>query len=512
MDRMQKLQLVTAGRDAHRRRAKEHLVDYVTWTFPSYRVYWHHLEIIRQLEAVERGDIDRLMIVTPPRHGKSELASIRFPAWYLGRNPRREIIACAYGDDLVSGFGARLRNIMGSGEHEEVFGKEAALSSDVRARNRWFTNSGGVYRSAGVGGGITGFGANLFILDDPIRGFMDANSEVVRNQVWNWWTNDAYTRLMKGGAIVVIGTRWHEDDPIGRLLERQPGEWTVVHFPAINGKEEALWPDEFSRAALERIRATTDARTWQSLYQGDPLPEEGIFFKQEWFRPAERRYGPRDAERGLIRVYAASDYAVTGNDGDYTVHLVVGITKDDRIQVLDMWRGQTTPNEWTDAMLDMAKRWKPLMWAEGKGGVQKAAEPYIAKRQRERKIFFARMQIPETVDKRTRAISIQGRMAAGMVEWPMNAPWFSQAQAEQLSFDAGKYDDIVDTLSLIGKMLDGMAPGKAAKRPDDKPGAMPIIGGGGQLPPGTRQATMREIVDETLKSRRGRRQRLRRYG
>ena len=493
-------------REKHRRRSRDSLLDYVTWTFPAYRVGRHHLQIANALEKIEAGEIDRLMIFAPPRHGKSLLASIRFPAWYLGRNPTREVIAAAYGGELVAGFGSRLRNLMGSEEHREVFGDKASLAEDVRARDRWLTKSGGVYRAAGVGAGITGFGAHLLLIDDPVKSREDADSETMRAKVWDWYQNDAYTRLMKGGAIVVIMTRWHEDDLGGRLLEHDEDEWTKIHLPALNDRGEALWPDEYPVEALERTRHQVGPRAWQALYQGSPTPDDGTFFQAEWFKESPARFTPRDAQRGIIRTYGASDYAVSSNEGDFTVHVVAGIDANDDLHILDLWRKQATPDVWTDSLINLAERWKPIMWAEEQGAIQKAAEPFIAKRQAERKAYFARMQIPSTKDKPTRAQAIQGRMATGKVYWPTKAPWYPEVLDEMLKFPAGKHDDVVDTIALLGRMLAGMAHGKNITRVD-KPGIFPIMltGDQKQAPPGMRAVTWGEVIEESRKQKRRKR-------
>ena len=172
---------------------RDHLIDYVCATYPQYRPGKHHYQIAEKLEAVERGEISRLLIFAPPRSGKSELVSARFPLWYLGRNPRGQIIASSYGGTLAGEFGRQLRNLTHHPVHRAIF-PDAVLRQDSQARDHWVTKSGGVYIAAGIGGAITGYGANLLIIDDPVRSVEDANSETVRENTWNWYTHDAYTR------------------------------------------------------------------------------------------------------------------------------------------------------------------------------------------------------------------------------------------------------------------------------------------------------------------------------
>ena len=499
LPREDKVRLAELLKDQRRRLARDHFLNYAQYVRPDYKIAPHLEKIAAKLEAVERGEIDRLMIFLHPRAGKSLTCSIIFPAWYFGRNPRNQIIASAYGESLVSGFGARIRNIMSSPEHKEVFGLQGSLSGEAQARDHFLTQAGGVYRASGVGGAITGFGANILIIDDPVRGREDADSEVMRNKVWEWWQNDAYTRLMPGGAVLVIMTRWHEDDLSGRLLDANHGEWDILHIPAINTDGEACWPEMFDLDALGRIKRDVGHRTWQALYQGDPIPDSGNFFQKEWFHQVPRHFSPEDVSNRLITTYGCSDYAVSGGGGDWTVHVVAGVDPDDNIHILDMFRGQSTPDIWADKMIDMAIRWKTILWAEGRGGLQKAVEPYIVKRQMERQHYFAKVQIQETQSKRERAIAFQGRMASGKVFWPKNAGWYGTAETELLRFDAGKNDDIVDALSLLGQMLASMAPGRNPPKPPDQMGVLTIGDYESNHGP---QITWNEVIERSKKIRR----------
>ena len=226
----------------------------------------HHRLIAEKLEAVERGEIDRLMIFMPPRHGKSELASKRFPAWCLGRNPKRQIIAASYNSDLASDFGRNVRNIVAEPEFGQVF-RNVGLAPDSQAANRMNTNHGGTYVAAGVGTAVTGRGADIALIDDPFKDREEADSQRRRDVVWDWYRSTLFTRLMPGGAVVVILTRWHEDDLAGRLLEAEGDQWTVLSMPAINNAGEALWPEWYDVDALARIKATIGQREWSALYQ-----------------------------------------------------------------------------------------------------------------------------------------------------------------------------------------------------------------------------------------------------
>jgi predicted phage terminase large subunit-like protein len=445
-----------------RRKARKSLIEFTKYTLPQYIEAKHHTLIAQKLEAVERGEIDRLMINMPPRHGKSELASRRFPAWFLGRHPTKSIIAASYNSDLASDFGRQVRNIVSSGEYTPLF--QTALAEDSRAANRWNTSQGGSYVAAGVGTAITGRGADVFLIDDPIKDRQEADSETQRQTVWDWYTSTAYTRLAPGGRIIVIQTRWHEDDLSGKLLAEQArggDKWDVLELPAINDHGEALWPDFYDLAALERIRTVLPARDWSALYQQRPAPDEGDYFKREWFR----FYNTVPQH---LRTYGASDYAVTAKGGDYTVHVVAGVDPDDNLYILDVWRAQSESHVWVDAFIDLVAKHKPLNWGEEQGQIIKSLGPFIDKRMRERRVYCRREQMASVADKPTRARSFQARAAMGKVYLPHNAPWVADVLGEMLNFPVGKHDDAVDALGLIGRMLDTMSSGRAAK-PDAPP-------------------------------------------
>jgi len=270
---------------ARRELARRHLIDFIEYTFPGYEAAPHHKLIADHLEAVERGELDRLMITMPPRHGKSELASRRFPAWFLGRQPNRGIIAASYNSDLATDFGREVRAIVNSQEYGAIF--KTSLSQDSRAANRWNTAQGGTHIAAGVGTAVTGRGADVLLIDDPLKDRDEADSEVKRQRIWDWYTSTAYTRLAPGGRVVVIQTRWSEDDLSGRLLDAMESggdDWTVLSLPAISEQGEPLWPERYPIKALERIRANIGNRDWSALYQQEPAPEEGLYFKREWMR------------------------------------------------------------------------------------------------------------------------------------------------------------------------------------------------------------------------------------
>lgn len=703
------------------------LISYAAYQWPSYRDAQHHRLIARKLEAVERGEITRLMITMPPRHGKSMLASEFFPAWYLGRNPDHCVVTATYAQELADDFGRKVKNQIEDATFRSVF-PGVGLADDSKSAKRFHiegvdggyehaTTQRGAYYAVGVGGPLTGRGAHLLLIDDPVKNREEADSEITRRKTKDWYTSTAYTRLMPGGRIVVIqcmtgdtpvlmetgqekplrdirrgdrvatydsgkiavstvrnwtnngpdrvfeirmtsgrivkanarhpflvdkdgeptwiqtknlrpgqeifrangangkaksvatkgatspsgvavnvhrtttrsggltafahlrsildqgvkricaiatglaslsmkdflpsrvafvpcassrlpartrvpigmgssasiiatiarkfagfsatiatlqsdterplkssvqplstyeitrdtvvevvdagvedvfdvqidrtenfiagglvshNTRWNEDDLSGWLqLEHAHEGWEILNLPAINEEGEALWPEQYPTEALERIRRALPARDWSALYQQRPAPEEGDYFKSEWLRPYVKA-----PLRDTLNIYGASDYAVTADGGDYTVHGVVGIDPDDNLWLLDLWRKQAASDEWVEEFCNMVLRWKPIGWAEETGQIKAGVGPFLGRRQRETGAYVAREQFPTRGDKAVRAQSIRGRMALGGLYVPVNAPWYPAFRGELLSFPAGRNDDQVDMLGLVGQLLD----------------------------------------------------------
>jgi predicted phage terminase large subunit-like protein len=440
-----------------RRKARRHLLAFTEYTNGLYTPANHHRLICEKLEAVERGEIDRLMIFMPPRHGKSELASKRFPAWVLGRNPRRQIIAASYNSDLASDFGRNVRNIVAEPEFSEVF-PGVTLAQDSHAAARLNTNRGGAYVAAGVGTAVTGRGADIALIDDPFKDREEADSERRRDLVWDWYRSTLFTRLMPGGAIVLIQTRWHEDDLAGRLLATET-DWDVLELPALDSDGRALWPEWYDERALERIKATIGPREWSALYQQRPQPDEGTFFQREWLKEWVEK--PKE-----LNIYGTSDYAVTDGGGDFTVHRIWGVASDGTIYRLDGWRGQTAADEWVEKKLDLIAKWKPLAWFGEAGVIQKAVEPMLRRRMMDRKVFCRLEWLASIHDKPTRARGFQARAAMGKVRVEPGAD-----VSEFLSFPAGKHDDEVDAASLMGRALDMAHPAvvAATAKPNNPP-------------------------------------------
>lgn len=442
--------------------AHSNLLAYVRLQFPGYKIGNHHRKIADALMAVERGEIKRLVIQAPARHGKSLLTSEYFPAWYLGRNPDKYIITATYGQELADDFGRKVRNQMRSPEHEAAF-PQCKLAEDSQSASRFGTEQGGSYFALGVGGAATGRGSHLLVIDDPIKGREEADSETYRKRLKDWYASVAYTRLMPGGAIIIMNTRWHEEDLTGWVLAEHTHEnWTVIDLPALDDKGNALWPEQYDEEALARIKLTIGQREWQALYMQRPAPDTGDYFKREWFKSYDR--APKH-----LRIYGASDYAVTADDGDYTEHGVFGLDPEGELYLLDWWSGQTTSDVWIETQLDLIDKWKPQAWVGESGPIRRSVEPFLTRRMKERRSLCRLDWLPSVNDKPTRCRAFQAIAASGMFYMPMKEDYAQRLLRQMLTFPVGVFDDAVDVCSLIGRFIDQM---RDARIPKDR--AKPI--------------------------------------
>jgi predicted phage terminase large subunit-like protein len=453
--------------------AQDDLLNYVRFTMPDakdpspnprtrYLTGRHHELMARKLHDLEAGRIKRMILNLGPRHGKTELASKRFASWWSGRHPEQSLILGTYNEVYAGDIGRAVRDNIQSHEHQLVF-PDHTLKAGSEAAQRLETTLGGQLSFVGRGGSITGRGGHGLIIDDPIKDRKEADSQLIRDQLWDWFNQVIGTRMMTSDAwIMLIQTRWHEDDLVGRLTDplnafynpEEAKHWTIVDLPALalendplNRKPgEALWPERFPVPFLEEQRRR-DPRGFQALYQGRPSPDSGTFFHAEWLRT----YRP-DELPSELRIYAASDHAVsTQQFRDKTVLIVVGVAENGDIYVLPnlFWRAASA-DVVTDAMLNMIREHRPLHWWAERGHISKAIGPFLRRRMAEEKVYGAISEITPVADKQTRAQSIQGRMAMGKVYFPAFAPWWPEAKSQLMKFPFGAHDDFVDALAYIG--------------------------------------------------------------
>ena len=403
------------------------------------------------------------MLLVPPRHGKSQLASRRFPAFYLGHHPDRHFLSVSATADLAADFGRDVRNLISGAEYGWML-RETVLAADSHAKGKWHTAAGGVYYLIGIGGAVLGRGAHVMLIDDHFASMDEALSEATRKKVWDWYTGTAYNRLMPGGAIVVISHRMHEDDLAGRLLAQQAAggdRWEVVELPAIDDHGMALWSEAYPIAALKRIRLKHATAVLVGAISAKADAGHRRLFQGRLAQTLRQSPRARNAY-GLRRLRLCRDRRWRRLYG--ACHCRHGPGKP--LYVLDLWREQTSSEKWIEAFCDLVLRWRPLDWAEEQGQIKASVGPFLSRRQHERKAYVNREPFPTRGDKAVRAQSIRGRMALEGLYVPVHAPWYPAFRAE-CSFPAGKHDDQVDALGFdraIARQDDGVSPAEAGSR------------------------------------------------
>jgi predicted phage terminase large subunit-like protein len=457
---------------ASRELARRHFLPFVQRFNPAYDAGWVHKIVAEKLEEfsekVARKESPRLMIFMPFRSGKSELTSRRYPSWHLGKYPQHEFIAASHTVNLSMGFSRRNRALLRDNDYQLIF--DTRLDPDSQSAEEWMTTEGGGYLAAGVGSGIAGRGAHVLMIDDPVRSMEDADSATVRDDVWDWYTADAYSRLAPGGGIVLIMTRWHEDDLAGRLLaEMKTGgeQWEILNFQAIaeedeefRKKGEALHPARYDEAAWARIRKVIGERKFAALCQQHPTPETGHFFTRDMFR----YYDPDMLDTSRLVGYQAWDMAVTQNTwSDYTVGITAGMDEFEDLYILDRVRDKLDSYDAVQAICDTFIKWRSILDLVGveEGQIKKSIEPFLNRVLDEKKLYDLHIMPlpPGRADKAARAQTIRGMMRQGKV-WlphPDKAPWVLELVDEMLRFQAGgSHDDQVDAMAWLGQMVNNM--------------------------------------------------------
>tara|TARA_R110000787_G_scaffold137573_8_gene251205 strand:- start:651 stop:2213 length:1563 start_codon:yes stop_codon:yes gene_type:complete len=480
-----------------RHEASESIIKFAQYMNPAFEIYKPHEMIAEHLHAVWSGECRRLAVFIPPGSGKSELISRTFAAWGFGHDPLFKFIQTSYVSDLAEGFSRHIRNKIAHPRYSNVF-PDVQLSADQRSVDDWTTAQGGTFRAEGVGGSLIGYHAQIAIVDDPFKGYEEAMNPNERRKAWDWYTGTLLNRLRPykdaGGAVILVMQRWHDKD-LGGLAEVDP-DWTILKLPSLAEKNdplgrsigEPLIPQWRSKAELLDLQAK-QPRIFIAAHQQKPIPDEGDIFSMADFG----RYDADDLPPNLV-FYAASDYAVTEDGGDFTVHLVAGISPKGHIYIVDMYRKQANSAQWVDAMIDIIQKYQPFRWAEERGQIIKGVGPFLSLRMQEEGAYTLRTSYTSSANKILRTSAIAGMVNEGRVLLPRSADWLGEFEHEIVRFPAAEHDDQVDAFSLLGRMI-GKIKGEFKDQEPHDPNATDIA---------PRARTFGETMTRAAISRKGR--------
>lgn len=481
---------------AARTLARRRLLPFIRRFRPKYQAGWVHEDICRRLERfvrqIEEGKSPRLLLMMPYRHGKSEISSRHLTPWMIGQHPEWEVIAASNAQSLATSFSRYIRDLMRDPSYQALF-PDAALDPSSQSVENWNTTRGGGYMAAGVGTAIIGRGAHCLIVDDPVRDAEAADSNVIRDNTWEWYLSTAYSRLSPGGGVLGILTCWHDDDWAGRIQQAMAAggdQFEIVKYPAINDlgdeyilpddsivqlppgsdvpegakltrkQNTALHPERYTLEMLLNIKknyyALGQQRWWAAGYQQNPAPEEGAYFTKKMFRYYANK--PHKLERN---VYQAWDFAITEKQqADYIVGATGELDVNDNLHIVDIDRFRSGDSfVIADAMLDAWERHgsEAVIGVED-GQIWRSIEAVFVRRCQERKLYPSIEVMKPFTDKLVRAQPLRGRMQLGKVWFPDNAPWMDVLRQELLRFPTGKHDDQIDACFIAGTrvlMADG---------------------------------------------------------
>jgi len=439
--------------------AKNDLINFSIATSPDYDPNWHHEVVAKELHHIEQyGDRDYkiLMVFQPPRHGKSQQCSIDFPAWYLGRNPDKEIITSSYSADLAIDFGSKTRTKVQSAQYRAIFDVE--LRQDQQAKAKWSTKQGGSYTSVGVGGPITGRGANIAIVDDPIKNREESESQVYRNKTWEWFTSTLFTRLEPNGVVVLIVTRWHVDDLAGRILndDALAKRCKVISFPALaldqeshRNKGQELWPDRFGYSALKEIKQTIGPYDWASLYQQTPILSENQEFNPEWYKYRTEEHVNQLRTRKFLTIDTAVSQKASA---DYTGFCDNSVDREGFWNI-QAGRFRLSPPELVDFIFTRHKERQYEAIGIEKTVFLDGLKPYLDEEMRRRDIYLPIVELKH--NQTSKEIRIRGlipRYASGSIFHIEHQ--CKELEEEQMSFPMGLHDDTLDATAYMIQLVE----------------------------------------------------------
>jgi len=428
-------------------------------------LYPKHLRYLDKIITREiRAGNARLIINMPPRHGKSELISKYLPFWFLGSFPDKRVILSSYEKGFAASFGRKVRDLIN--EHgKKLFDIELRNDSRSVSDFNLIHHKGGM-NTAGAGGAITGKGADLFIIDDPVKNDASANSPVIRDNIWDWFLATAYTRIEPGGSIILVMTRWHQDDLAGRIIENlKDDNWKVINLPAFANEHdvlrreinEPLWAERFDANKLLEISETLGSYWFSALYQQEPSIKNGSIFKRlnfKYFRDENEFYYLDDLNnirfiaKNEISIYVAVDLAISrSNMADYTVAVVAGRTRSGEILIMDVIREKISTSEHLNFLQKIYHQFSPIII-----GIE-AVQYQISLIENAAKAGLPVSSLRADKDKISRSLAIAAKIEQGIVYFRKNANWLQEFEKELLEFPNGKHDDQVDGFAYIERII-----------------------------------------------------------
>lgn len=431
--------------------ARRNLLDFVKFRFPGYKQNWHHLVLAKALQRVEKGELKRLIVNMPPRHGKSELVSVNFPAWCMGRNKDRSIIAASYGADLATDFGRKVRNIMEDSDYRILF--DTTLAPDAKAKGSWATDGRGEYNAVGVGGAITGKGASIAIIDDPVKNRQEADSEITSEAIWDWYKSTLRTRLTPDGAIVIVMTRWSDTDLVGRILEEQRmmgGErWEVITLPAIaeededfRQKGEALWSDHYTLDNLMQTKIDIGNYEFASQYQQNPVNRETQVFKPEYFKYCTLEHLKNQVTNCYITIDSAISKKATSDNTGVAINWVNG----ENIWHIKAYAVKVNPTELIELIFNLNDTYKPQAIGLEETLMTQAIDPFLTVEMSRRNKYPNVVPLKHGgVNKEVRIRGLVPRYERGHITHITGL--CADLENELVRFPASKHDDVMDALA-----------------------------------------------------------------
>ena len=428
-------------------KAQNDFMSFVELAWPEFINGRHHEIMAEKFNKIAKGDLKRLIVNMPPRHTKSEFGSYLLPAWLMGKNPKLKIMQTTHTAELAFRFGRKVRNLMNSNEYSRIF-KNVELRADSQAAGRWETSNGGEYFAAGVGGAVTGRGADLLIIDDP-HSEQDALSPTAMENAYEWYTSGPRQRLQPGGAIVIIMTRWAENDLTGKLVKQQARDiladkWEIVEFPALMPESnEPLWPQFWKKEDLLSVKGSLSVNKWEAQWQQNPTSEVSAILKRDWWRKWKDEKIPH-----MTYIMQSYDTAYSRNtNADYSAITTWGVFYPQEggppnIILCDAKRGRWDFPELRRIALEEYKYWDPeCVLIEAK-----ASGMPLTQELRNMGIPVTNYSPSRGNDKFTRVNAIAPMLESGLV-WSPDTRWSEEVIEECAAFPAGEHDDYVDTVT-----------------------------------------------------------------